>query len=368
MPPFERPKAPFRSSQLRAWSDNVEPRMHDLLWGDYWQRFNTIQIPIFGPDVYFDDALNIAKEAKGQKEVFERKFEELNKRRQKLACEMLTAAMRAIDEEYTYLCKNARDTVSDLCQTGCFLDFLRLLIGTSHGWEPDAAEDSQSNGTTGDLSEETQASADQLQDSSDEETHDEPPWLGDDYYEAAMDRRTREELWARSFGGDMGTFAYAGCTSSSDDTDDPESDVSVSSRENKEEKATHGLGKRKRDISDDEVVTARSLRRKLMSLTPGPIIYPLNPQGEIDWEAIDDEFLFNSEEDEYDYEYDYEDEDEDEEDDDDEDDDHDDDDDDDDDDDEGDEEEEDYDGDEDEDEDEDRGNEGRNPVRISYFL
>lgn len=55
---------------------------------------------------------------------------------------------------------------------------------------------------------------------------------------------------------------------------------------------------RKRDLSDDEVVTARSLRRKLMSMTPGPIIYPLTPQGEIDWEAIDDEFLFNSEDEE----------------------------------------------------------------------
>lgn len=218
--------------------------MHDLLWGDYWQRFNTIQIPILGPNVYFENALSIAKQAKGQKEEFERRFEELNKRRQELACKMLTAAMRAIDEEDTYLCKNARDTVSELCQTGCFLDFLRLLIGTSHGWEADAAEDSQLNSTTGNLSEETQASADQIQDSSDEETHEETLWPGDDYYEAPMDRRTREELWARSFNGDMGKFAYARCTSSSEDTDDPESDMSVSERENKEKKAPHRQGKR----------------------------------------------------------------------------------------------------------------------------
>ncbi|KAL7953616.1 hypothetical protein V8C34DRAFT_320760 [Trichoderma compactum] len=285
MPPFERPKGPFRSSQLRAWSDNVEPRMHDLLWGDYWQRFNTIQIPIFRPN--------------------------------ELACKMLTAAMRAIDKEDTYLCKNARDTVSDLCQTGCFLDFLRVLIGTSHGWEADAAEDSKLHSTTGNLGEETQASVEQIQDSSDEETQEETLWLGDDYYEAPMNRRTREELWARSVNSDMGTFVYARCTSSSEGTDDPESDMS-------------------RDLSDDEVVTARSLRRRLMGITPGPITYPLTPQGEIDWEAIDDEFLFNSEMDEYDDE------------------DHD--------------EEDDYDGDEDSEEEEDGGNEGRNPIRISSSL
>ncbi|KAL6701632.1 hypothetical protein J3F84DRAFT_13480 [Trichoderma pleuroticola] len=128
----------------------------------------------------------IAKFTKGQKEEFERKFEKLSKRRQEVASEMLTAVMRTIDEDEIYPCKDARDTVSDLCQTGCFLEFLQLLIGTYHGWEADAVEDSQLDSTTGNLSEETQAAADQIQDSDDEDTHDETLRPGDDNYEAPV--------------------------------------------------------------------------------------------------------------------------------------------------------------------------------------
>ncbi|KAM6485333.1 hypothetical protein HDV62DRAFT_285602 [Trichoderma sp. SZMC 28011] len=362
MPSFEKPKGPFDPSQLRAWSDNVEPQMRDLLWGDYWQRFNTIQIPIFGPDVYFENALHFAKLAKGQKKEFERMFEAENKRRQKVASRMFTAAMRAIDKDETYLCKNARDRVSELCQTGCYIDFLRLLIGITHDWDESAAQDSQSDGDTGDLSEETQDSADQIQDSDDEETHHKTPWLGDDYFGAPMDLRTREELLVRILSQCMGVSAHGPCTSPSTDTVGPESDVSVSERENEEEEVPHRQGKRKRDLSDDDVPTARSLRRKLMSgMIPDDKDFPLTPQGDIDWEAIDDELLFPSSMDEYDFdEYGYDEDDGDEED-------HDEDEEDDGDD-EGNEEEDHDDGDQENGEEEDGDDEGNVPIKISFFL
>ncbi|KKO99272.1 hypothetical protein THAR02_08622 [Trichoderma harzianum] len=359
MPPFERPKAPFDPSQLRAWSDNVEPQMRHLLWGDYWQRFNTIQIPIFGPDVYFENALHIAKLAKGQKEEFERRFEAENKRRQELASKMFTAAMRAIDEDETDLCKNARDRVSELCQTGCYLDFLRLLIGISHGWDEDAAQYSQLDGDTGNLSEETQDSADQIQDSDDEETHHETPWLGDDYYEAPEGLQPGEDLIIRYFSH---IFGVSECMSASDDTVGAESDASVSERENKENKVPHRQGKRKRNISDDDAPTARGLRQKLMSgIVPDDKDFPLTPQGDIDWEAIDDELLFPSSMDEYDYDeygYDEDDGDDDEDDGDDEGDGGD----------EGDEEDDDDGGDQDHGEGEYGDDEDRVPIKISFFL
>ncbi|QYS96904.1 hypothetical protein H0G86_004141 [Trichoderma simmonsii] len=360
MPSFEKPKGPFDPSQLRAWSDNVEPQVRDLLWGDYWQRFNTIQIPIFGSDVYFENALHFAKLAKGQKEEFERMFEAENKRRQKLASKMFTVAMRAIDEDETYLCKNARDRVSELCQTGCYIDFLRLLIGISHDWDESAAQDSQSDGDTGDLSEETQDSADQIQDSDDEETHHETPWLGDDYYEAPEGLAPGEDLVLRHFSRIFGV-SLSECMSASDDDVGPESDVSVSERENKENKAPHRQRKRKRDLSDDDVPTARSLRRKLMSgKIPDQKDFPLTPQGDIDWEAIDDELLFNNSMDEYDYdEYDYDEDDGDDDEEEDEEDDGDD---------EGDEEEDHDDGDQDNGEEEDGDDERNVPIKISFFL
>ncbi|KAL7904562.1 hypothetical protein GGI35DRAFT_462682 [Trichoderma velutinum] len=302
MPPFESPKGPFRSSQLHAWSDNVEPRMHDLLWRDYWQRFNTVQIPILGENDYFNNAMEVAKLAKGQKDEFERIFEERNKKRQKLVLsQMFTAGMQTRDKNDVFSCKDARDTVSKVCQTGCLLDFLRLLIGTAHGWEADAVEDSQLGSPTSNLSEETQAVADQIQSSNNEEIHNETLWLGDGCYEAPMDRQTRKKLRRRSINYYLGTFAHAQWTSSiSDDTDGSVSDISVSERENKEKKAPHRHGKRKRDLSDDDVTDARTLRRRLMTITPSLIIYPSTPKGEIDWDAIDYEFLFNRNEEEYD--------------------------------------------------------------------
>lgn len=128
---------------------------------------------------------------------------------------------------------------------------------------------------------------------------------------------------------------------------------------------------RKRDLSDDDVPTARSLRRKLMGgMIPDQKDFPLTPQGDIDWEAIDDELLFNNSMDEYDYdEYDYDEDDGDDDEDDGDDDEEDGDDDEEDDgDDEGDEEEDHDHGDQDNGEEEDGDDEGNVPIKISFFL
>lgn len=221
MPPFETPSPPFRSSQLRTWADTVEPRMRNLLWGDYWQRFNTIQIPIFGESDYFDNAIEVAKLAQGQKAEFERIFEKRNeKRREELLSLLTNAAYQTIYNKNVFPCQDARDTVSDVCLTGCLLDFLRLLKGNAFGWEADTAEadtaeDAQLGGDTSNSSEETQTSADQPLDPCNKEiynSYDQTQWPDDDYYyETPMERQNREEQSANATYY-ISTYTYTQCT------------------------------------------------------------------------------------------------------------------------------------------------------------
>lgn len=214
MPPFETPSPPFCSSQLRTWANHVEPRMRNLLWGDYWQRFNTIQIPIFQKSDYFDNAIEVAKLAQGQKAEFERIFEKRNKKRREEVLSLLTsAAYETIYNENVFPCQDACDTVSDVCSTGCLLDFLRLLKGNAFGWEADAAEDAQLGGATSNFSEETQTSADQLPDPCDKEIYNnQTQWPDDDYcYETPMERQNREEQSANATYY-IGTYTYTRST------------------------------------------------------------------------------------------------------------------------------------------------------------
>ncbi|KAL7929143.1 hypothetical protein V8C35DRAFT_316361 [Trichoderma chlorosporum] len=235
MPPFQPPRPPFRSSQLRAWSNTVEPEMRNLLWGDYWHRFNTVQIPILGEDDYFKNAVEVAKLAKGQKAEFERMFEERNRKRQdKLISQMAKAANQTIYKDDIFPCKDALIAVSEVCLSGCLTHFLRLLNGTAYGWEADAA-DVCLNNAAGNLSEEMQNSP------IDQGADFESQLLDDSYYETPMERQMREEESANA------TY-YIG-TYTTHYSDNLGSNVSVLE---KEEKAPAISKKRKRDQSNDE--------------------------------------------------------------------------------------------------------------------
>jgi hypothetical protein len=188
--------------------------MRNLLWGDYWQQFNTIQIPIFGESDYFDNAIEVAKLAQGQKAEFEQIFEKRNeKRREELLSLLANAAYQTISNENVFPCQDARDTVHDVCLTGCLLDFLRLLKGNAFGWEADTAEDAQLGGVTSNFSEETQTSADQPPDPCNKEIYNnQTQWFDDDYYyETPMERQNREEQSANATYY-IGTYTYTRCT------------------------------------------------------------------------------------------------------------------------------------------------------------
>lgn len=140
-------------------------------YGEYYERFNTIQIPILGESDYFDDAIEVAKLAHGQEAEFERIFTDRNtKRREKLLSQIARVASQIIYMDENFLCKDARNAVSEVCQTGCLLGFLRLLKGITYGWEADVAEDAQLNSGTY-LNDEIQSSTEKPQPMDDERIH-----------------------------------------------------------------------------------------------------------------------------------------------------------------------------------------------------
>ncbi|KAL7786272.1 hypothetical protein V8C37DRAFT_392443 [Trichoderma ceciliae] len=255
MPPFDTPGPPFRLSQLRAWSDNVEPQMRNLLWGHYWQQFNTIQIPLLAQSDYFNNAIEVAKLAKGQKAEFERIFKKRNEQqREELLSQMTKAGLQTIYNDEIFPCKDARDTVSKVCSTGCLLDFLQLLIGTAHGWEADAAEDSQSESATGNLNEEIL----------DTDNNFETQWPDDDYYyRTPIERQIREEESVKA--------AYYIGTFTTYTPNMPASDIPVLEKENKEKIASIIRKNRKRSRSDDNNSEARGHNQELKNTAPSSI-------------------------------------------------------------------------------------------------
>ncbi|KAL7952161.1 hypothetical protein V8C34DRAFT_299965 [Trichoderma compactum] len=269
MPPFERPSPPFRSSQLRTWFNNVEPQMQDpdVLWVDLWDRFNTFRIPIFRERDFFDNALRIAKLAKGRKEDIERIFEEENKQQQERLLSLLArAALQTIYNNEIFPCKDAQDTVLNTCQTGCLLDFLCLLKGNAFGWEADTAEDAQSDGAASSFNKETLANP----------VHDYKgtQWPDEDYlyYETPMEREAALEQSAEATYY-IGTYTYTRCTTPiSNDVDIPTSEMHIPEENPIEKDGRFIHEKRKRDQSDDDATDTRDHRRERKSTSPSSTI------------------------------------------------------------------------------------------------
>ena len=112
------------------------------LWGSYWERFNTIQIPIFGETDYFNYALEIAKLADGSEEEFKRIYAQRNKERMGYFLELLDKAFdRGLWHDEDFPCEDAADKVVAVCRTGSLEDFAQLLKGIAFGWEADTIHD-----------------------------------------------------------------------------------------------------------------------------------------------------------------------------------------------------------------------------------
>ncbi|KAL7896926.1 hypothetical protein HDV63DRAFT_74316 [Trichoderma sp. SZMC 28014] len=143
--PFEGPLPTENWSLYCKWSQNVEPEMKspELLWVDYWERFNTVKIPILHEHGFFETALEIAKLSK-DKEEFEQRFEEHNRNRKEELLKSMSKAWtdtffdREVRERgYPDALRKARSA----CLTGCLHDFLQVVKGVVYGWEAEEVFD-----------------------------------------------------------------------------------------------------------------------------------------------------------------------------------------------------------------------------------
>ncbi|TFB03257.1 hypothetical protein CCMA1212_004253 [Trichoderma ghanense] len=156
--PFEKPGDPYRMSHIIKWA-KYGVGDSDRLWGSYWERFNTVQIPIFGETDYFNYALEIAKLAKGSEEEFERIYKQRNKERMGEFLELLVKADdRAFWKYEEFPCEDAADKICAVCRTGALEDFARLLKGIAFGWEADTVHDAQPDGHLSECEEGNQSS------------------------------------------------------------------------------------------------------------------------------------------------------------------------------------------------------------------
>lgn len=134
----------MRKTRNDAWCKKVGgkhlggPRK---LWGDYWRRFNTMQIPILGEDEYFKTATEIAEVAANEEE-FEKLFMKRNQQRQEELFDLIDDITRAIAwDKGQFPCSAARRAALKAGTTGCFEYFVSLLRGNVLGWEADKAGD-----------------------------------------------------------------------------------------------------------------------------------------------------------------------------------------------------------------------------------
>ncbi|KAL7908046.1 hypothetical protein GGI35DRAFT_453284 [Trichoderma velutinum] len=305
MPLFETPRPPLCSSRLHAWSDNIEPRMRNH-YREYYKRFNTIQIPILRESDYFNNAIKVTKLTHGQEAKFKRIFTERNtKRQEKLLSQIARVASQIIymDEDLPCKvdghlpCKDARNAVSEVCQTGCLLGFLRLLKGAAYGFEADAIEDAQLDNATN-LNDEIQNSPEkpqtideEMQDhyngrihgaldgkadpyhyEIDSDYNDETQLIDDNFYYDSL----REEQPSASATFYIGTYMYTRYTppTSNNTTHSPNvsaSDTSISENQPKKISIPTTQGKRKRAQYDEDVIDAQSHRQGLKSITSSSI-------------------------------------------------------------------------------------------------
>ncbi|KAL6887162.1 hypothetical protein HDV57DRAFT_488171 [Trichoderma longibrachiatum] len=146
MPPFEAPSPSQCEEHLSKWQRHVAPEMQspDLLFGEYWQRFNTISVPILGQHRYLDYAIEIAKLSKNKTD-FERIFQARKKQLEKEMLKLMSKAATQTIYNNVFPCQDASDKVFTASITGAFTDFAALLQGLAFGWEADRANEGLSD-------------------------------------------------------------------------------------------------------------------------------------------------------------------------------------------------------------------------------
>lgn len=138
----------FESSDLAAgkrliWESGVKNLSHAQvdIYGDYWERFNTMRVPILGEDRFLEIALELEHVAKDLEDL-ERLLTARQEQWEKEAKQWLSGiARKSWHGGESFQCEDASDAAYRASMTGSLQHLLELLNGVVHGWEPDEVQD-----------------------------------------------------------------------------------------------------------------------------------------------------------------------------------------------------------------------------------
>ncbi|AEO57171.1 hypothetical protein MYCTH_2303014 [Thermothelomyces thermophilus ATCC 42464] len=132
--PFSPPRD-TREKDIR-WQASAKVGCRDSrpLWTDYWQRFNTITIPLLDEDAFFSDALaaeKVAQDRRHLEELLEKKSKE---RRAELETVVDKILYTAMFDKNPFSPEAAWDAVDKVGRSGSLDSFIQLASGIIWGW------------------------------------------------------------------------------------------------------------------------------------------------------------------------------------------------------------------------------------------
>ncbi|KAF6789350.1 hypothetical protein CSOJ01_14816 [Colletotrichum sojae] len=140
MTPFEPPN--IRYVKNKAWAKVAKADFYDpdVLWTDYWNRFNTMALPIQDEDAFFADAMAAARTAQNREHLEEILEQKSRNRRVELMDIVSSIAIAAITLRTPFPTPAARSAALKVGQTGSLDSFIQLACGVAFSWN-DARRD-----------------------------------------------------------------------------------------------------------------------------------------------------------------------------------------------------------------------------------
>lgn len=145
-----KPQTP-EESHINRWNEATKYWNGQLeSWKDGWRQFNLITIRIFPDDEFFETAIKIAENEKvTNQEEFKRSFEkEIMVRRMELETFYGEVWHQIVWHPEIFPCEDAREKVTDVHRTRCYMDFMRLFKGIAFGWKSDIVHDTDNSTDT----------------------------------------------------------------------------------------------------------------------------------------------------------------------------------------------------------------------------
>ncbi|KAK3384694.1 hypothetical protein B0T24DRAFT_674433 [Lasiosphaeria ovina] len=107
--------------------------MYRYLWKDYWQRFNTITIPLLDEDAFFSDALAAARAAQSRTHLEELLGEKSKERRKELEQLIPSIGLAAVSLATPFPSETARLAAAKVGRTGSLDSLLQFVGGAIWG-------------------------------------------------------------------------------------------------------------------------------------------------------------------------------------------------------------------------------------------